>query len=722
MNIESYIDQLKQLNSSYDLSRIIQGYHFAEDAHKGQFRRSGERYFIHPIHVSLILAELELDETSIISGLLHDVIEDTDFTYQDISERFGESVADIVDGVTKLGQITFDSIEERQAENLRKMFLAMAKDIRVILIKLADRLHNMRTLKFMSEEKKREKAQETIDIYAPIAHRLGISKIKWELEDLALLYIDPVMYHDLISKVNKKRVERESLIENVIEKISLELTNTDVPFEIYGRPKHFYSIYKKMKFQNKNFDEIFDLTAIRVMVETVKDCYGALGIVHTLWKPIPGRFKDYIAMPKPNMYQSIHTTVIGDNGEPFEIQIRTHEMHKIAEYGIAAHWKYKEGVSHDDLGDKLSWIRQMMEWERDMENPSEFMESLKLDVFNNQVYVFTPRGKVIELPDGATPVDFAYKIHSAVGNSCVGAKIDGRIVPLNYTLNNGNIIEIMTSKNSSGPSRDWLKFVQSTQARNKIKQYFKKEKRSENIETGKEILERELKRQNLSVKKMLVPNILEPLLKRLSCVSLDDLYAAIGYGGIGTHQVVPKLKERYQELHKKDVEDLKDSKEVVIDHTSPNKKIKSEGVRVKGIDDVLVRFAKCCTPVPGDEIIGFITRGRGVTIHRSDCTNFERNKETKERFIDVQWVENEASTYASEVLIVSVDRKGLLSEITGVISEHGLQVKGLSAKVSDDGIATINVTAEISDIKQLNRLINRFKQLPNIIQVRRISS
>ncbi len=719
MNIESYIDQLKQLNSSYDISEIIQAYYFAEDAHKGQFRRSGERYFIHPIHVSLILAELELDETSIISGLLHDVIEDTEYTYQDIADRFGEAVADIVDGVTKLGQITFDSIEERQAENLRKMFMAMAKDIRVILIKLADRLHNMRTLKFMSEEKKREKAQETIDIYAPIAHRLGISKIKWELEDLSLLYIDPVMYHDLISKVNKKRVEREFLIENVIEKISIELNNTEVAFEIYGRPKHFYSIYKKMKFQNKHFDEIFDLTAIRVMVDTVKDCYGALGIVHTLWKPIPGRFKDYIAMPKPNMYQSLHTTVIGDNGEPFEIQIRTHEMHKIAEYGIAAHWKYKEGVTHDDLGEKLSWIRQMMEWERDMENPSEFMESLKLDVFNNQVYVFTPRGKVIELPDGATPVDFAYKIHSAVGNSCVGAKIDGRIVPLNYTLNNGNIIEIMTSKNSSGPSRDWLKFVQSTQARNKIKQYFKKEKRTENIETGKDILERELKRQNLNVKKMLVPNILDPLLRRLSCLSLDDLHAAIGYGGVGTHQVVPKLKERYQELYKKDIEE---QKEVVIDHTRTYKSNKSDGVRVKGIDDVLVRFAKCCTPVPGDEIIGFITRGRGVTIHRSDCTNFESNKETKERFIEVQWIENEVSTYVSEVLIVSVDRKGLLSEMTGVISEQGLQVKGLSAKVSDDGIATINVTVEISDIKQLNRLINRFKQLPNIIQVRRISS
>jgi GTP pyrophosphokinase len=719
MNIESYIDQLRHLNINYDLTKIIEAYSFAEEAHMGQFRRSGERYFIHPIHVSLILAELELDEASIISGLLHDVVEDTKYTYEDIVERFGTPIADIVDGVTKLGQITFDSIEERQVENLRKMFLAMSKDIRVMLIKLADRLHNMRTLKFMSDEKKKEKAKETIEIYAPIAHRLGISKIKWELEDLSLLYLDPEKYNELISKVNKKRFERESLIENVIDKISLDLKKSEIAFDIYGRPKHFYSIYKKMKFQNKNFDEIFDLTAIRVMVDTVKDCYGALGIVHTLWKPIPGRFKDYIAMPKPNMYQSLHTTVIGDNGEPFEIQIRTHEMHKIAEYGIAAHWKYKEGVSHDELGDKLTWIRQMMEWDRDMDNPSEFMESLRLDVFNNQVYVFTPQGRVIELPDGATPIDFAYKIHSGVGNSCVGAKIDGRIVPLNYELKNGNIIHIMTSKNSSGPSRDWLNFVKSTQARNKIRQYFKKEKRVENIETGKEILEREIKRQNLVPKKVLTPDMLEPLLRRLSCSNLDDLYAGVGYGGIGTAQVVPKLKERYNEIHKKELQ-LEKEFVVEIDKTT-NKKSKKEGVLVKGIDDVLVRFAKCCTPVPGDEIIGYITRGRGVTVHRSDCTNFEKSDDTTNRFIEVEWIEDENSTYASEVLIMSVDRKGLLSEITGIISEQGLLVKGLSAKVNDT-VAVINVTVEISDVKQLNRLINRFKTLKDIIEVRRVKA
>ncbi|MBN2260829.1 MAG: bifunctional (p)ppGpp synthetase/guanosine-3',5'-bis(diphosphate) 3'-pyrophosphohydrolase [Clostridiales bacterium] len=719
MNLESYIDQLQQFNPNYDMTNIIKAFNFSEEAHRGQFRKSGERYFIHPVHVSLIIAELELDEVSIIAGLLHDVIEDTEYTYDDISKMFGKVIADIVDGVTKLGQISFDSKEEQQVENLRKMFLAMAKDIRVILIKLADRLHNMRTLKFMSEEKKKEKAEETLEIYAPIAHRLGISKVKWELEDLALLYIDPEKYYELIAKVNKKRTERESLIENVIKKIRFEVKDAEIPADINGRPKHFYSIYRKMMYQNKNFDEIFDLTAIRVVVDNVKDCYGVLGIVHTLWKPIPGRFKDYIAMPKPNMYQSLHTTVIGDNGEPFEIQIRTHEMHKIAEFGIAAHWMYKEKKETDDLGDKLTWIRQMMEWERDIENPSEFMESLRLDVFSNQVYVFTPNGEVVELPDGATPVDFAYKIHSAVGNKCVGSKVDGRIVPLNYKLQNGNIIEIMTSKNSTGPSRDWLNFVKSTQARSKIKQFFKKERRSENIENGKEILEREIKRQGMIPKKVLAPEYVQGLLRRLSCKDVDDLYAAIGYGGIATNQVVPKLKERYAELNKKEIEE---QKEIIIAPKEEKHKINKQGVSVEGIDDVLIRFAKCCNPVPGDQIIGFITRGRGVTIHKSDCTNFEKTNDSKERYIEVEWIQDKTSTYSSEIQIISPDRRGLLSEITAIISEQNLIVKGLNARVNEDEIATINVTVEISDTKQLNKLMNKMKMLSEVFDVKRVRS
>jgi|LGOV01.1.fsa_nt_gb GTP pyrophosphokinase len=718
MNIESYIDQLLKFNPNYDLTNIIKAYKISEEAHKGQFRKSGERYFIHPVQVSLILAELELDEVSIIAGLLHDVIEDTEYTYSDIEKMFDKSTADIVDGVTKLGQISFDSKEEQQVENLRKMFLAMAKDIRVILIKLADRLHNMRTLKFMTEEKKKEKAEETLEIYAPIAHRLGISKIKWELEDLSLLYIDPVKYYELIARVNKKRAERELLIKNVIDKIDIELKETNIPCEINGRPKHFYSIYRKMTYQNKHFDEIFDLTAIRVIVDSVKDCYGVLGVVHTLWKPIPGRFKDYIAMPKPNMYQSLHTTVIGDNGEPFEIQIRTHDMHKIAEFGIAAHWKYKENKSTDDIGDRLTWIRQMMEWDRDIENPSEFMESLRHDVFNSQVYVFTPNGEVVELPDGATPVDFAYKIHSAVGNKCVGSKIDGRIVPLNFKLKNGNIVEIMTSKSSNGPSRDWLNFVKSTQARSKIKQFFKKERRSENIETGKEILEREIKKQGLVPKKVLVNDYLNPLLRRLSCNTIEDLFAAVGYGGISTAQVVPKLKERYAELHKKEIEELK---EVVITHED-RKKPNKQGVRVKGVDDMLIRFAKCCNPVPGDDIIGFITRGRGVTVHRLDCTNFEKTQDAKERYIEVEWINDESSTYSSEIKIIANDRRGLISEITAVVSEQNLIVKGLNAKVNDDGMATVSISLEISDIKQLNKLIHKMKILQDIISVKRVKS
>jgi GTP pyrophosphokinase len=594
----------------------------------------------------------------------------------------------------------------------------MGKDIRVILIKLADRLHNMRTLRFMSAEKKVEKATETLEIYAPIAHRLGISRIKWELEDLAFMYIDPDAYYDLINRVNKKRNEREALIENVIDKINVELDEATIEHDTYGRPKHFYSIYKKMKYSKKDFDEIFDLTAIRVLVDSVKDCYGVLGMVHTLWKPIPGRFKDYIAMPKPNMYQSLHTTVIGDNGEPFEIQIRTYEMHRVAEYGIAAHWKYKEGKTQDGFEDKLSWIRQMMEWDRDIENPTDYLDSLRFDVFSNQVYVFTPNGEVIELPDGATPVDFAYKIHSAVGNHCVGAKVDGRIVPLNHKLNNGSIVEIMTSKNSTGPSRDWLKYVQSTQAKTKIRQYFKKERRGENVEKGREILEREVKRQGLSPKEALVPEIIDPILKRLSCSTMEDLLASLGYGGIRTTQVIPKIRELHRELHKSSQEDVK---EVHIENRKPPKS-SQQGILVRGIDDVLVRFAKCCNPVPGDDIIGFITRGRGVTVHRADCNNFEKTQDAQNRFIEVEWYQAADAIYTTEIQVIARDKKGLLSELTGIISEQNLLVKGLSAKVKDDGTAVVNVTVEISDTKQLSKLINRLKSHPDTEEVKRIKS
>ncbi len=735
MNLESYIAKMEQLNPNLNISRIVKAYQFGDSAHTGQLRKSGERYFIHPVQVSIILAELEMDEDTIIAGLLHDVIEDTVYTYEEVERVFGTQVAELVDGVTKLGKIHYESKEERQAESLRKMFIAMAKDIRVIFIKLADRLHNMRTLKFMPDDKKKEKALETLEIFAPVAHRLGIHRIKWELEDLSLFYMDPDGYYDLVSKVNKKRDERETEIAEVITEMRANLQESGVEAEITGRPKHFYSIYKKMHHQNKEFNEIFDLTAIRVLVDSVKDCYGVLGIVHTLWKPIPGRFKDFIAMPKPNMYQSLHTTVIGPRGEPFEIQIRTWEMHKIAEFGIAAHWKYKEGAEGtNDIEDKLTWLRQMMEWEKDMSTSQEFVESLKIDVFENQVFVFTPKGEVVELPDGSTPVDFAYKIHSGVGNSCVGAKVDGRIVPLNYKLTNGKIVDIITAKNSQGPSRDWLKFVKSTQARNKIKHWFKKERREENIEKGREMLEREVRRSGYNFKEIMKAEWMGPTMKRLSVKDAEDLYAAIGYGGIMMSQVMPKIREklREEEREKELQKKAKAEQEAMahghhtqqkIETPKPRTKpVNDQGVMVRGIDNMLIRFAKCCNPVPGDQIIGYITRGRGVTIHRADCPNFEKSDEAENRFIEVEWIKDANVSYLTEVQVIAPDRKGLLTEITALMADMNVLVVGVNAKRTRDEIAIINLSMEIVDSEQLKRLITRFRSMPEVIEVKRVTS
>ncbi|RKD28018.1 GTP pyrophosphokinase [Caminicella sporogenes DSM 14501] len=722
MLLETFIEKIRQYNPQYDLSRIIKAYNFAENAHEGQYRKSGEKYFIHPINVALILAELELDESTVIAGLLHDVIEDTKYTFDDIKREFGEEIALLVDGVTKLGKLTYETKEERQAENLRKMFLAMAKDIRVILIKLADRLHNMRTLKYMDENKKKEKAMETLEIYAPIAHRLGIFKIKWEFEDLCLRYLDPDAYYDLVEKVAKKRREREEYINLVIKKLKENLDSLDINYEIYGRPKHFYSIYKKMVYQHKSFEEIYDLTAVRVIVDNVKDCYGVLGIVHTMWKPIPGRFKDYIAMPKPNMYQSLHTTVIGPKGEPLEIQIRTWEMHRIAEYGIAAHWKYKEGkVEEGELDKKLTWLRQLLEWQRDLKDPKEFMETLKIDLFTNQVFVFTPKGDVIELPFGSTPVDFAYKIHSAVGNSCIGAKVDGRIVPLDYKLKTGNIVEILTSSHSNGPSRDWLKFVKSTNAKNRIKQWFKKERKEENIERGKELLEKEIKKQGFNPKELLRAEWLNLIVKKIKLNSIEDLYAAIGYGGIALNQVIPKLKEKYKEEQKENKQ-LDENKQLQskVSKSKLNKTAK-QGVKVKGIDNILVRFAKCCTPVPGDEIIGFITRGRGITVHRKDCPNILNGVDT-DRLIEVQWDTDKKISYQTEIQVIAPDRKGLLSEITNIISEAKLHVTAVNAKTTKEKLAIINLTIEISNTDQLLKVMNKFRTMQGIIDVKRVTS
>ncbi|WP_432401232.1 RelA/SpoT family protein [Wukongibacter sp. M2B1] len=721
--LENFIEKIKQYNPHYDLSRIIRAFNFADSAHEGQYRKSGEKFFIHPENVALILAELELDESTIIAGLLHDVIEDTKYSFDDITREFGEEVAILVDGVTKLKKFTYETKEERQAENLRKMFLAMAKDIRVILIKLVDRLHNMRTLEYMNEAKKKEKAMETLEIYVPIANRLGISKIKWEFEDLCLRYIDPEGYYDLVEKVAKKRKEREDYINLVINQLEEDLNDHEFEYEIYGRPKHFYSIYKKMVYQNKTFEEIFDLTAIRVLVDNLKDCYAILGIVHTKWKPIPGRFKDYIAMPKSNMYQSLHTTVIGPMGEPFEIQIRTWEMHRVAEYGIAAHWKYKEGKNdEEEMDKKLAWLRQLLEWQRELKDPKEFMESLKIDLFTNEVFVFTPKGDVIDLPVGSTPVDFAYKIHSAVGNKCIGAKVDGRIVPLDHKLKTGNIIDILTSNNSNGPSRDWLKFVKSTQAKNKIRQWFKKERREENTQRGKEMLEKEAKRQGYSYKELLKTEWLTAVMKKLRFNSIEDLYAAIGYGGIALNQVIPKLKEFYKEKHKenKPVEES-DNIQPNVSKRKNNKKTQ-QGVTVKGIDNILVRFAKCCSPVPGDEIVGYITRGRGVTVHREDCPNIQSDHDSYDRLIDVEWDVGKKISYSAEIQIVSRDRKGILAEMTTMISESKLQISAINARTTKEKVVIINLTIEISDTQQLSKLMNKFRSMKDVIEVKRVIS
>lgn len=714
--LENLILKIEQYNPQADLNKIIKAYNFAERAHEGQYRKSSERFFEHPYNVAMILADLSMDSETIIGGLLHDVIEDTSVTYEEIASEFGEGIAYLVEGVTKLKKLKYRTKQENQAENLRKMVIAMSKDIRVIIIKLADRLHNIRTLDYMDEGKRKEKALETLEIYAPIAHRLGISKIKWELEDLSLRYLDPEGYYDLVEKVSKKRREREAYIKLIIDTLSTKLKDMGLESEISGRPKNFYSIYKKMVYQNKSFEQIYDLTAIRVIVNSVKDCYGVLGIVHTLWKPIPGRFKDYIAMPKPNMYQSLHTTVMGPQGEPFEVQIRTWEMHRTAEYGIAAHWKYKEGIlKTDDFDKKLSWLRQLLEWQKEMKDPKEFMESLKIDFFTDEVFVFTPKGEVINLPAGSTPIDFAYRVHTAVGNNCIGAKVDGKIVPIDYKLKNGNIVEILTSPNNNGPSRDWLKIVKSSQAKTKIKQWFKKEERAQNINRGKQLLEKEVKRQGYKLTEILKDEWMKNISNRLSLNSVDDLYAALGYGSITLSQIVTRLKENYREYYKKDNEKLNIAKKV----KEKSRHDVTQGVTVKGVDNIKVRFSKCCNPVPGDEIIGYITRGRGVSIHRKDCANIA-DLNIKERFIEVEWDTDKKISYQAEIQIKASDRSGLLSEITQLLTQSNLSVTSLNARTNKEKLVMINMTLEIKDLEQLKNIMKKIKKFRGVIDVYRV--
>ena len=725
------INSVLKYHPSTDISMIEKAYKVASEAHEGQKRKSGEPYIIHPLCVAIILADLELDKETIVAGLLHDAVEDTWMTYEEVEKEFGSEVALLVDGVTKLGQLSYSADKvEVQAENLRKMFLAMAKDIRVILIKLADRLHNMRTLQYMRPEKQQEKARETMDIYAPIAMRLGISKIKVELDDLSLKYLKPDVYYDLVHKVALRKSEREQFVGAIVKEVKKHMDDANIKAQVDGRVKHFFSIYKKMVNQDKTIDQIYDLFAVRILVDTVKDCYAALGVIHEMYKPIPGRFKDYIAMPKPNMYQSLHTTLIGPNGQPFEIQIRTYEMHRTAEYGIAAHWKYKEssdgkapvGKSEEE---KLNWLRQILEWQRDMSDNKEFMSLLKndLDLFADSVYCFTPQGDVKTLPSGSTPVDFAYSVHSAVGNKMVGARVNGKLVPIEYEIKNGDRIEIITSQNSQGPSRDWLKLVKSTQAKNKINQWFKKELKEDNILKGKEMLAQYARAKGFKIANYTKTQYLEAVLRKYGFRDWDSVLAAIGHGGLKEGQVFNKLVEAYGKENKKNLTD-----EQVLEAASETQeklhiaKSKS-GIVVKGIHDVAVRFSKCCNPIPGDEIVGFVTRGRGITIHRTDCVNVLNMSETdRTRLIEAEWQQpdtKEKEKYTAEIQVYANNRTGLLVDLSKIFTERKIDLRSINSRTSKQEKATISMSFEIGSKEELRSLIEKIRQVESVIDVER---
>ncbi len=736
---QELVKSVKKYHPSTDLTMIEKAYQVAKAAHKDQVRKSGEPYIIHPLCVGIILADLELDKESIAAGLLHDVVEDTPMTTEDVAREFGDEVALLVDGVTKLGQLSYsaDKVDE-QAENLRKMFLAMAKDIRVILIKLADRLHNMRTLKYMRPEKQKEKARETMDIYAPIAQRLGISKVKIELDDLALKYLEPEVYYDLVAQIADKKSVREKYVKSIVAEVKQHMDNANIEADVQGRVKHFFSIYKKMVNQDKTLDQIYDLFAVRILVESVKDCYAALGVIHEMYKPIPGRFKDYIAMPKANMYQSLHTTLIGPKGQPFEIQIRTYDMHRTAEYGIAAHWKYKESGGSNEKNvegknsaeAKLTWLRQILEWQRDMSDNREFMSLLKsdLDLFSESVYCFTPGGDVKTLPNGSNTIDFAYSIHSAVGNKMIGARVNGKLVPIDYVIKNGDRIEVITSQNSKGPSRDWLNIVKSTQAKNKINQWFKTEFKEENIVKGKEVIAQYCKMKGIPQAQVVKPEYQESVLRKYGFRDWESVLAAIGHGGLKEGQVVNKMLEEYEKAKKKAVTDAK-----IMETVSETKEQKirisksKSGIVVKGIDDVAVRFSKCCNPVPGDEIVGFVTRGRGVTIHRTDCVNMMHLAESeRERLIDAEWQSGlkapAGEKYTTEIKIYGNNRTGLLVDISRTLTERNIDVTAMNVRTSKQGTATITISFDISSVEELNRIIDKLRQIESVLDIERSAS
>ncbi|MEF2932571.1 MAG: bifunctional (p)ppGpp synthetase/guanosine-3',5'-bis(diphosphate) 3'-pyrophosphohydrolase [Clostridia bacterium] len=720
--IEEVLETVKKSNRRADLKIIKRAYEYAKDKHKDQLRRSGEPYIIHPIQVAYILSTLGLDHSTICAALLHDVIEDTDVTLEDIAKEFSPEIAEMVDGVTKLSKLNYTSEQEQQVENYRKMFLAMGKDIRVILIKLADRLHNMRTLKYLTRDRQIANARETMDLYAPLANRLGMYSLKWELEDLSFKYLYPEDYRELVEGIDKKREERLKFIDQIMQEIKVELKKQKIVAEITGRAKHLYSIYRKMQRDNKTLDQIYDLFALRIIVNSVKDCYAALGVVHELYNPMPGRFKDYISVPKPNMYQSLHTTLIGPKGTPFEVQIRTWDMHRIAEYGIAAHWAYKEAsflggkkanVTVEE--DKLSWLRETLEWQKDMQDPQEFLNTLKTELFEDEVYVFTPKGKILVLPNGATPIDFAYAIHAEIGNHMTGCKINSKMMPIVTKLKNGDIVEIVTSDKSKGPSRDWLKFIKSSTAKTRIQQWFKKNEREANIAKGKDALEREVKRIGMSYQELFKPEFVDVAVNRYKFNSLDDMYASVGFGTITAGKIVSRVLEEYRKVNKEEnieekIEELKKTKE---------DKPSSSGIIVKGIDNCLVRLSKCCNPVPGDEIVGYITKGRGVSVHRKDCKNVKDLFEEENRMIDVSWYTDEPSSYNVDIVMFSNDRDGLLADIISTVTAEKAPLMAVNSKVSKERIVITELTIEVNNIAQLNSVLKSLRKIDSVYDVKR---
>ena len=724
VGIEDIISTVKKQKGRRDIKIIQKAYEYAKSKHGDQLRKSGEPYIIHPVQVAYTLATLGMDDNTICAALLHDVLEDTNTTYEELEKEFNSEVAYMVDGVTKLGKLQYASVEEQQVENYRKMFLAMGKDIRVILIKLSDRLHNMRTLKYLSRDRQIANAKETMELYAPLANRLGVYSLKWELEDLSFKYLYPEDFREIVEGIDKKREERLKFIELIMDQIKAELKKQKIDAEVTGRAKHLYSIYRKMKRDNSTLDQIYDLFALRIIVNSVKDCYAALGIVHDLYNPMPGRFKDYIAVPKPNMYQSLHTTLIGPKGTPFEVQIRTWDMHRVAEYGIAAHWAYKESSFFSGKKanvkveeDKLAWVRETLEWQSDMQDPEEFMQTLKKELFEDEVYVFTPKGAIKVLPKGATPIDFAYQIHEQIGHHMVGCKINSKMMPIITPLKSGDIVEILTSDQSKGPSRDWLKFVKSSGARNKILSWFKKNQREENIEKGKEIIERELKKIGVKHDDLFKPEFINAALNRYKYSTIDDMYASVGFGSISSGKIIARMLEEYRKVHKED--DIEKTLEALSKEKVHKEKPSQNGIIVKGIDNCLVKLSKCCNPVPGDEIIGYITRGRGVSVHRTDCVNTKKLLEEGNRIIDVYWSDTKKTAYSADIEVYANDRLGLLADVVKVLGDNKCNIMAVTSKTNRERIAVIELTIEVENTEKLNNVLKNLRKVDSVYEVKR---